>query len=66
MWLEGKSERKINCIGFENNKTLNVRLKLVQSGREKPPDTENIKNGFSGIVRVNDNIANSKKQRKGN
>ncbi len=61
MWLEGKSERKINCIGFENKKTLNVRLKRVQSGRAKPLDTENIKNGFSGIVRVNENITNSEK-----
>ena len=25
MWLEGKLERKINCIGFENKKALNVR-----------------------------------------
>ena len=46
MWLEGKSERKINCIGFENKKTLNVRLKRVQSGRTKPLDTENTKNAF--------------------
>ena len=66
MWLKGKSERKINCTGFENKKTLNVRLRLVQSGRAKPVDAENEKNGFSDIVRVNENIANRKKQRKGN
>ena len=64
MWLEGKLERKINCIGFENKK-LNVRLKPVQSGRAIPLDTENTKKCISGIVRVNENIANSKKQRKG-
>ncbi len=45
MWLEGKSERKINCTGFENKK-LNVRLKPVQSGRAKPLDTENEKIAF--------------------
>ena len=48
MWLERKSERKINRIGFENKK-LNVRLKRVQSGRAKPPDTENIKKPFQAL-----------------
>jgi len=48
MWLEGKFERKINCIGFENKK-LNVCLKLVQSGRVKPVDTENTKNAFPAL-----------------
>jgi len=38
----------------------------VQPGRAKLLDAENTKNEFSGIVRVNKNIANSEKKEKEN
>ena len=65
MWLEGKSERKIDCIGFENKK-IECSFKAGAVWSSKTTRHRKHKKTISGIVRVNENIANSEKQRKGN